>query len=108
MPYVFAVSFSQRFPAETGDGERNSPWVYCRKSRKSCNNGKAKAFQEWVLKAIDESHPAKEILIEGLLSGMSVVGGRLQNNEIFVPEVLVAARAMHLGTADLAVPYCTV
>ena len=51
--------------------------------------------------AIDEGHPAKTILDEGLLSGMSIVGEKFKNNEVFVPEVLVAARAMNMGAALL-------
>lgn len=63
--------------------------------------GKAKDVKELVQQAIDAGHPAKKILDEGLLSGMSVVGERFKNNEIFVPEVLVAARAMNMGAALL-------
>ena len=43
----------------------------------------------------------KEILNEGLLSGMMVIGGKFKNNEVFVPEVLVAARAMNAGLSIL-------
>ena len=60
--------------------------------------GKAKIVKELVQQAIDEGIPAKEILEEGLLSGMSVIGEKFKNNEVFVPEVLVAARAMNKGT----------
>lgn len=63
--------------------------------------GRAKLVKELVTKAIDEGLSAKEILEEGLLSGMNIVGGKFKNNEIFVPEVLVAARAMNAGTALL-------
>ena len=63
--------------------------------------GKAKVVKELVQQAIDEGIPAKEILEEGLLSGMSVIGEKFKNNEVFVPEVLVAARAMNMGTALL-------
>lgn len=59
--------------------------------------GKAKVVKELVEQAIAEKIPAKQILEEGLLSGMSVVGEKFKNNEIFVPEVLVAARAMNMG-----------
>ena len=51
--------------------------------------------------AIDEGIPAKQILEEGLLSGMSVIGEKFKNNEVFVPEVLVAARAMNMGASLL-------
>lgn len=61
-------------------------------------NGRAKIVQELVQKAIDAGIPAKEILNQGLLSGMDVVGEKFQNNEVYVPDVLVAARAMNAGT----------
>lgn len=63
--------------------------------------GKAKLVKELVQQAVDAGIPAGEILTEGLLAGMSVVGERFKNNEIFVPEVLVAARAMNMGAALL-------
>ncbi len=63
--------------------------------------GKAKVVKELVQQAIDEGISAKEILEDGLLAGMSVVGEKFKNNEVFVPEVLVAARAMNMGTALL-------
>lgn len=63
--------------------------------------GKAKIVKELVQKAIDEGIPANEILSEGLLSGMSVIGEKFKNNEVFVPEVLVAARAMNMGASLL-------
>ncbi len=53
--------------------------------------GKAKVVKELVQQAIDEGVPAQQILDEGLLSGMSVVGEKFKNNEVFVPEVLGAA-----------------
>ena len=68
--------------------------------------GKAKIVKELVQKAIDEGIPAQKILKEGLLSGMDVVGEKFKNNEIFVPEVLIAARAMSKGTEVLK-PYLT-
>ena len=60
--------------------------------------GKAKVVKELVRQAIDQGLPAQKILEEGLLSGMSVIGEKFKNNEIFVPEVLVAARAMNAGS----------
>ncbi len=64
-------------------------------------HGKAKVVKELVQQAIDEGIPAQQILDEGLLSGMNVVGEKFKNNEVFVPEVLVAARAMNMGAALL-------
>lgn len=63
--------------------------------------GKAKVVKELVQQAIDQGIPVKEILEEGLLSGMSVIGEKFKNNEVFVPEVLVAARAMNMGAGLL-------
>ena len=45
--------------------------------------------KELVQQAIDQGIPAQQILDEGLLSGMNVVGEKFKNNEVFVPEVLV-------------------
>ena len=59
--------------------------------------GKAKVVKELVQQAIDQGLPVKDILEEGLLSGMSIIGEKFKNNEVFVPEVLVAARAMNMG-----------
>ena len=63
--------------------------------------GKAKAVKELVQQAIDAGIPAEEILEKGLLSGMDVIGEKFKKNEVFVPEVLVAARAMNMGAALL-------
>lgn len=63
--------------------------------------GKAKIVKELVQNAVDQGIPAKEILENGLLDGMSVIGEKFKNNEVFVPEVLVAARAMNMGVAVL-------
>jgi len=65
--------------------------------------GKAKIVKTLVQQAIDEGIPAQKILEEGLLAGMNVVGEKFKNNEIFVPEVLVSARAMNIG-ANLLKP----
>lgn len=54
-----------------------------------------------VQKAIDEGNSAQQILDEGLLAGMEIVGEKFKNNEVFVPEVLIAAKALNSGTAVL-------
>jgi corrinoid protein of di/trimethylamine methyltransferase len=59
--------------------------------------GKAKDVKELVQKAIDEKVAARKILQEGLMAGMSVIGEKFKNNEVYVPEVLIAARAMNSG-----------
>jgi len=63
--------------------------------------GNAKEVKELVQQAIDEGISAKDILEQGLLPGMNVIGAKFRNNEVFVPEVLVAARAMNMGTLIL-------
>ncbi len=63
--------------------------------------GKAKAVKQLVQEAIDAGISAQEILEKGLIAGMNVVGEKFRNNEIFVPEVLVAARALNMGSALL-------
>ena len=63
--------------------------------------GKAKIVKELVAQAVEQEIPAQEILEDGLLSGMSVIGEKFKNNEVFVPEVLVAARAMNMGVEIL-------
>ena len=66
--------------------------------------GKAKIVKELVSKALEEGIDAQTILNEGLLNGMSVIGEKFKNNQVFVPEVLVAARAMNAG-ATILKPY---
>ena len=63
--------------------------------------GKAKIVKGLVQQAIDEGVPAQEILEKGLLDGMNVIGEKFKNNEVFVPEVPIAARAMNQGVALL-------
>ena len=63
--------------------------------------GKVKMVKELVQQAINEGIPAQEILEKGLLAGMNVVGEKFKNNDVFVPEVLIAARAMNTGSAML-------
>lgn len=66
--------------------------------------GKAKIVKQLVQEAVEAGIPAQQILEEGLLDGMNIIGEKFKNNEIFVPEVLVAARAMKQG-ADILKPY---
>ena len=66
--------------------------------------GKWKDVQALVQQAIEENVPAGEILNQGLLAGMDEIGRKFRDNEIFVPEVLIAARAMSKGT-DILKPY---
>ena len=67
----------------------------------SMQRGKSKEVKELVQTALDQGIPAKQILDESLLKGMSIVGEKFKNNEVFVPEVLIAARAMNMGVEVL-------
>ncbi len=68
--------------------------------------GQAPKVKELVQAAIQENVKPAEILTKGLIAGMSVVGERFKKNEIYVPEVLIAARAMHAGM-DVLKPLLT-
>lgn len=63
--------------------------------------GKAKEVAALVQQAIDEGLSAEKILNEGLLDGMGIIGEKFKNNEVYVPDVLIAARAMNAGSALL-------
>jgi 5-methyltetrahydrofolate--homocysteine methyltransferase len=63
--------------------------------------GKAKEVEEMTRAALAEGRPVKEVLSEGLIAGMSVVGEDFKYNILYVPEVLIAARAMKAGMAVL-------
>lgn len=63
--------------------------------------GRAKNVKALVQQALEEGVNPKDILNEGLLSGMTVIGGKFKRNEVFVPEVLVAARALNAGLSIL-------
>lgn len=66
--------------------------------------GRAPKVKEAVQQALDEGISAQEILEKGLLDGMGIIGEKFKKNEVFVPEVLVAARAMNAGV-ELLKPY---
>ena len=66
--------------------------------------GKAKAVKDLIREALDNGIEPQNILDEGLLHGMSLIGEKFKNNEVFVPEVLVASRTMNLGAQALS-PY---
>jgi corrinoid protein of di/trimethylamine methyltransferase len=63
--------------------------------------GQAKEVKDLVQQAIDQKIPVDRILNQGLMAGMNIIGGKFKRNEVFVPEVLIAARAMNAGTALL-------
>lgn len=60
-------------------------------------NGKAPVVRELTEKALASGEKPQDVLTKGLVAGMSVVGVKFKNNEFYVPEVLIAARAMKQG-----------
>jgi 5-methyltetrahydrofolate--homocysteine methyltransferase len=69
-------------------------------------NGKADKVKELTEEALAQGITAKDILDEGLVKGMEVVGEKFECNEFYLPELLVAARAMYSGL-DIIKPHLT-
>lgn len=63
--------------------------------------GKGKRVKELVNQAVAEGMSVKTILDEGLISAMGIVGEKFRLNQVYVPEMLVAARAMSMGLTIL-------
>ena len=63
--------------------------------------GRVKDVKRLVEEALEQGMDPQVILNEGLLEGMMAVGAKFKRNEVFVPEVLVAARAMTAGVSIL-------
>src|SRR3954464_1395313 len=63
--------------------------------------GKAKQAEQTTKDALAAGRSVKEVLEEGLIAGMSVVGEDFKHNILYVPEVLIAARAMKAGMGVL-------
>src|ERR1035438_10454719 len=63
--------------------------------------GKAKEVEQMTKDALAEGRTVQEVLSEGLIAGMSVVGEDFKHNILYVPEVLIAARAMKAGMSVL-------
>jgi 5-methyltetrahydrofolate--homocysteine methyltransferase len=57
-----------------------------------------------VKEALDQKVPAKEILDKGLITGMDIVGERMEKGEMFIPEVLMSAKAMS-GAVEILKPH---
>ena len=66
--------------------------------------GRAKNVKKLVEQALEEGLSPQNILAEGLMDGMDIIGRKFKDNEVFVPEVLVSARAMNMGL-DALKPY---
>jgi len=67
------------------------------KVSEALQRGDAEKVAELVKQALEENLTPKKILEDGLIKGMSIIGGKFKRNEVYVPEVLIAARAMHAG-----------
>jgi 5-methyltetrahydrofolate--homocysteine methyltransferase len=63
--------------------------------------GKAKEVEQMTRDGLAEGRSVKEVLNEGLIAGMAVVGEDFKHNILYVPEVLIAARAMKAGMSVL-------
>ncbi len=63
--------------------------------------GDAEKVAELVKQALEENLLPKDILENGLIKGMDIIGEKFKKNEVYVPEVLVSARAMHAGMSIL-------
>lgn len=63
--------------------------------------GKRKNVKALIEQALEEGIDPKIILKEGLMSGMSIIGGKFKRDEVFVPDVMMAARAMNVGLSIL-------
>lgn len=65
------------------------------------SEGKMEDIKDLTQKALNGGEPAENILKYGLIKAMDKIGVKFKNNEIYIPEVLIAARAMHAGLAVL-------
>ena len=72
-----------------------------REISEAMQSGKTMVVKKLVENALSDGIPASEILSDGLLSGMDIIAGKFTANEIFIPEVLIAARAMNAATTML-------
>jgi methanogenic corrinoid protein MtbC1 len=63
----------------------------------SLQSGKAREMSDLINRAIEEHYSTDSILRQGLIPGIAAVEERFRKNEIFVPELLIAARAMNMG-----------
>ena len=63
--------------------------------------GDRTGVERLVKQALDKGVSVRQILDEALVAGMEEIGARFKRNEVFIPEVLIAAKAMHVGMAIL-------
>lgn len=60
-------------------------------------NGNNKDIPEYINKALEDGISVDSIIEDGLLTGLRIIGGKFKRNEVYVPDILIAARAMHVG-----------
>ncbi len=73
----------------------------CKTISEKVQAGRAKEVVALVEEALNSGISPETILNEGLVDGMNIIGEKFKNNEVFVPEILVAARAMNKGMQTL-------
>ncbi len=71
------------------------------KVSEALQRGDAEKVAELVKKALEEKLIPEEILNNGLIKGMDIIGAKFKRSEVYVPEVLIAAHAMHTGMSVL-------
>mgnify|MGYP001103103891 CR=1 FL=1 len=71
--------------------------VDLKKLKENVISGKADEVKELTQKALDEGQDVEKVLNSALIAGMDVVGEKFKKNEFYVPEMLIAARAMKAG-----------
>ena len=102
-PNQYRLAHSKESSAENA-GQKETKTSIIQEISSHLQTGKTKLLKDLIQQALDDAIPPHEILNDGLLHGMSIVGEKFKNNKLFVPEVLVAARAMNMGTQMLK-PY---
>jgi 5-methyltetrahydrofolate--homocysteine methyltransferase len=65
------------------------------------SQGKMEEAKKLTQEALDAGESAEKVLKDGLIAAMERIGVKFKNGEIYIPEVLIAARAMHAGMAIL-------
>ena len=67
--------------------------------------GDGEGVVKFTKEALDSGLEIRDILNNGLIAGMEIIGNRFKANEVFIPEVLISAKAMHAGMALLEPHY---
>jgi len=86
------------------DNTADLPKILLQQLSDQLRKGRIKEVTDTIRRALDNGISVESILNEGLLHGMGVIGEKFKNGEVYVPEVLIAARAMNIGVQMLK-PY---